>query len=175
MVTSRQLTVSSTRRDAWVEVDLGAIEHNVGIITSWLDRQDSADSAKDKPSQRAAHQPKLMAVVKSDAYGHGAMGVAEVLVGSGASWLAVASIDEGVQIRGVDSKTPILLLSPVPVWAIRRQWSQAIDLSITSISQIKRSAEARRRATKTQIHLKFDTGMHRLGIPYNAVEKALER
>jgi len=101
--------------------------------------------------------------------------VAEVLVGSGASWLAVASIDEGVQIRGVDSKTPILLLSPVPVWAIQTAMDQAIDLSITSISQIREiAAEARRRATKTRIHLKFDTGMHRLGIPYNAVEKALD-
>ena len=139
MVTSRQLTVSSTRRDAWVEVDLGAIEHNVGVITSWLDRQGSADSDKDKLSQRAAHQTKLMAVVKSDAYGHGAMGVAEVLVGSGASWLAVASIDEGVQIRGVDSKTPILLLSPVPVWRSRRQWTRQSTCRSPASLRLERS------------------------------------
>ena len=169
MVTSRQLTFSSTRRDAWVEVDLAAIEHNVGVVTSWLGRSTSTDPAQ---SIRAT---QLMAVVKSDAYGHGAAGVTEVLVGAGAQWLAVASIDEGCQLRGIDSKVPILLLSPVPVWAIQTAMENNLDLSTTSLSQIHEiAAEAARKSTTIKIHLKFDTGMHRLGMTPALVSQALD-
>lgn len=162
MVSSRQLTVSSTRRDAWVEVDLGAIEFNVATILKWLAQPGSSERAK------------LMAVVKSDAYGHGAVGVAEVLVGAGAEWLAVASIDEGCQLRTVDTKTPVLLLSPVPIWAVQTALENDIDLTISSASQVHDiDAAASRKGLRARVHLKVDTGMHRLGVSADSVAAVL--
>ncbi len=153
MVTSRQLTVSSTRRDAWVEVDLGAIEHNVQLVLSWLGGEGGAK-----------RQPRLMAVVKSDAYGHGAVDVAEVLIGAGAQWLAVASVDEGCQLRAVDAKIPILILSPVPSWAVQAALDHDLDFTVTSTAHVAEIvAVAKRRPGRARVHLKIDTGMHRLG------------
>jgi alanine racemase len=167
MVTSRQLAVTSIRRDAWVEVDLGAIEHNVKIILSWLKKDSTRPYQESINNSTASSQtrPLLMAVVKSDAYGHGVAGVAEVLIGSGASWLAVASVDEGCQIRAIDSKVRVLLLSPVPAWAVQTAFDQNLDLSITSISQISEiEGVAARANSHARVHLKIDSGMHRLGI-----------
>jgi alanine racemase len=165
MVTSRQLTVSSTRRDAWVEVDLGAIEHNVGIVLSWLEEQKQG-----KQKRRV----RLMAVVKSDAYGHGAVDVAEVLIGSGAQWLAVASVDEGCQLRAVDAKIPILILSPVPSWAVQTAFEHDLDFTVTSATQVSEIVQvANRKPGRARVHLKVDTGMHRLGAAPEHIDQVL--
>lgn len=149
LATQRPLTIPSTRRDAWVEVDLGAIEYNVLQIKSWL----------------KAPGTKLMAVVKSDAYGHGATGVLKVLVGAGADWLAVASVDEGCQLRLVDPDTPILILGPTPGWAVGNALEDRLDLTVTSLCQIEDiEAVAKEKGMKARVHLKVDTGMHRLGV-----------
>lgn len=148
MLAHRQPLISSLRRDAWLEVDLNAIERNIAVIRSWLD-----------PKCR------LMAVVKSDAYGHGAAGVAEVLAACGASWLGVASIDEGSQLRESGVQLPILLLSPCPTWAIAAALEAQLTLTVTSSSQVLDISEFCKRQNKScNIHLKIDTGMHRLGI-----------
>lgn len=180
MVTSRQLTISSTRRDAWVEVDLSAIEHNIKMILSWLGheeesaRQNAGFQSAEKAS-KTSRRPKLMAVVKSDAYGHGAVGVAEVLISSGAEWLGVASVDEGFQLREVDGKIPILLLSPAPTWAIRTAIEHDLDLTVTSISQVAEIAAVAGRAhRRARVNLKVDTGMHRLGIAPESVDQIIE-
>lgn len=175
MVTSRQLSLSSTRRDAWVEVDLTAIEQNVSVIKSWLLasenlRQPCSDPATSKSQVLPAKATtsatcKLMAVVKSDAYGHGVAGVTEVLVAAGADWLAVASVDEGCQIRAIDHSIPILVLSPVPAWTVPTALENRLDLTVTSSAQVKEIAQAaKRRGVRANIHLKVDSGMHRLGI-----------
>lgn len=162
MATSRQLTVSSTRRDAWVEVDLGAIEKNVRVIKSWLSVEGR------KPAQ-------LMAVVKSDAYGHGAPGVVEVLTGSGADWLAVASVDEGCQLRAVNTRTPILILSPTPGWAVSNALADNLDLTVTSLSQVHDIQQAAaEKEIVARVHLKVDTGMHRLGIAASSTAALLD-
>lgn len=70
---------------AWVEVDLGAIRHNVQAIRRLL-----------RPSIQ------LMSVVKADGYGHGAVAVARTALSAGASWLAVATVEEGIQLRKAD-------------------------------------------------------------------------
>jgi alanine racemase len=115
-----------------------------------------------------------MAVVKSDAYGHGAAGVAEVLIAAGAEWFAVASVDEGCQLRGIDSKIPILLLSPVPSWAIPTALEFGLDLTVTNAAQAHEIAVvAARKNAQARIHLKVDTGMHRLGIAPQYVDVVL--
>ena len=148
MLAHRQSMISSLRRDAWVEVDLNAIERNIAVIRSWLN-----------PGTR------LMAVVKSDAYGHGAVGVANVLTACGADWLGVASIDEGCQLRDAGVRQPILVLSPCPAWAVATALDADLNITVTSASHIADIAESCRRQNRVaNIHLKIDTGMHRLGV-----------
>src|SRR5947209_3793651 len=115
MLASRQLTVSSISRDAWVEVDLANIEFNVKTIRSWLDETQTA----------------LMAVVKSDGYGHGAIEVGRAALRAGATWLAVATIAEGIELRAADNVTPILVLSPVPGRSVQLAVNNNLDLTIT--------------------------------------------
>jgi alanine racemase len=116
-----------------------------------------------------------MAVVKSDAYGHGAAQVAEVLLASGATWLAVASVDEGSQIREIASGAPILILSPSPFWALGTAISDSLDLTVTSISEIEAIADvARKLRMCARVHLKVDTGMHRIGCPPEKAKELVE-
>src|SRR5574337_1325594 len=84
----------STHR-AWVEIDLRAIRHNIVAVRHLL-----------KPSTQ------LMSVVKADGYGHGAVAVARTALSAGASWLAVATVEEGIQLRRAGIDAPILLFSP---------------------------------------------------------------
>ena len=81
---------------AWVEIDLGALQHNVQQLTQHL-------------GTKAA----LMAVVKADAYGHGAIAVAQTALSSGASWLGVATVPEGVELREAGIDAPILIMGAV--------------------------------------------------------------
>jgi alanine racemase len=157
MLANRQSMISSLRRDAWVEVDLNAIERNIAVIRSWLN-----------PGTR------LMAVVKSDAYGHGAVGVANVLTACGADWLGVASIDEGCQLRAAGVRQPILVLSPCPSWAVAAALDADLNITVTSISQIADIAESCRRQNRSaSIHLKIDTGMHRLGVALEHIDDVI--
>ena len=90
----------NTHRDAWVEVNLDNIEKNILLLKKYL-----------KPGS------KLFAVVKADAYGHGAVMIAPVLLASGVDFLGVSSIDEGLQLREAKINAPILVLGAVPVWS----------------------------------------------------------
>ena len=100
-------------RHAWVEVDLGAIRHNVSLL---------ADLSR--PAQ-------LCAVVKADGYGHGAVPVAKEALDAGAAWLGVALVEEGVALRAAGIDAPILLLSEPPpdVMAERTRPAHADPLS----------------------------------------------
>ncbi|MDZ4835872.1 MAG: alanine racemase [Candidatus Melainabacteria bacterium] len=151
MVFSRQVTISSFHRDAWVEIDLSAIERNVSTIRSWL-------ACNPVPA-------KLMAVVKSDAYGHGATQIADLLSASGAEYLGVASVDEGCQLRNSNIKAPILILSPTPSWAIDSALEDELELTIAATKQARDIDKiAGKRGRKAKVHLKIDSGMHRLGV-----------
>jgi alanine racemase len=162
MVFSRQVTISSFHRDAWVEIDLSAVEHNVSVIRSWL-------AVNPKPA-------RLMAVVKSDAYGHGAPQVADMLSNSGAEYLGVASVDEGCQLRSATIKTPILILSPTPFWAIDNALEDGLELTIAAAKQARDIDKiARKRGQKARVHLKIDSGMHRLGIPPEAAPELVDQ
>lgn len=84
----------NTHRDAWVEVNLDCIEHNILEFKKYLKKD-----------------AKLFAVVKADAYGHGAVMIAPVLLASGVDFLGVSSVDEGLQLRENDITAPILVLA----------------------------------------------------------------
>jgi alanine racemase len=162
MVTSHQIAVSPGLRDAWVEVDLEAIRSNLDLIKKWIGwgETDGGSERSNRPSAQ------IMGVVKSDAYGHGAVEVGEILADNGCSWLAVASVDEGVELRKGLTQIPILVLSPTPNHALDMAFRHNLDITVTNSKAARAAAEVAGRAGKTgRIHLKIDTGMHRLGCP----------
>jgi alanine racemase len=150
-------SVASMRRErAWVEIDLAALAHNVQQLKRLL----SPETA-------------LMTVVKADAYGHGAVTIAQTALQHGATWLGVATIPEGIELREAGITAPILLLgatnTPEQVRAIAR-WQlqptlgtpkQALVCAET-LSQPHQSAHRQ----LLPVHLKLDTGMSRLGAPW---------
>lgn len=147
--------IAQTRRDAWTEINLSNIEHNLNQIKTILN-----------PSV------KIMAVVKADAYGHGAAMVAKTLSASGVSYFAVASVDEGIQLRMAEIKKPILILGPTPAWAIASAVENNLEITIFDKSHLADCIEASKKLKKkVTIHIKIDTGMHRIGVNY---KEALE-
>ena len=140
-----------------VEIDLGALASNVRRIKAL-----------------AGDGRKLMAVIKADAYGHGAVEVARAALANGADMLAVANLAEAAQLRENGVRAPILTLSHVP--AAQLDEALRLDLSLTvydkSLAGQYLAALAKGRG-RLRVHLKLDTGMHRLGVmPGEALEVA---
>ncbi len=137
-------------RWAWAEVDLSAIRHNVAETRRFL-----------KPNTR------LMAVVKADGYGHGAVEVARAALAAGADRLAVATVLEGVALRKAGITAPILMLSQPPASAI----PVLVDFGITPsvydpAFAVAYGEAADQRGLKAPYHLVVNTGMNRIGVHY---------
>ena len=133
------------------EVDLGALEFNYRQI-----------------KKRIPEDVKLLAVVKADAYGHGAIPVSLRLEKSGVEYLGVAIPEEGVELRKGGVKAPILVLGGIfgaEVDQIFRFRLTPVIFRKDSLKILSREAEKRGRRVK--VHLKVDTGMGRLGVPLN--------
>lgn len=143
--------IAQTRRDAWVEVNLGNIEHNVKTLKT-----------------RLSSGTKLLAVVKADGYGHGSTMITPTLAASGVDMLGVASVDEGIELRNAGIVLPILVLGATPEWAVTSAVQNDLQLSIFTHEHIKSCIYAYNRLNKKpDIHIKVDTGMHRIGVAYN--------
>lgn len=135
-------------RAAWAQVDLKALRNNYQEIKKQL-----------KP------KVKLCAVVKADAYGHGAVPVARIAVSAGADYLAVATLSEGIELRQAGFTTPILLLGLVTPAEAAQVAAYDITQVVCSFALAKALAEAGAAQNKTvKIHLKVDTGMGRIGV-----------
>ncbi|BAY37730.1 alanine racemase [Nostoc sp. NIES-2111] len=135
---------------AWVEIDLEALSYNVQQLKQFL-----------------SPHTQLMAVVKADAYGHGAVTVAQTALQGGASWLGVATVPEGIQLREAGIKAPILILgatyTPEQIQAIA-QWD--LQPTIGSPKQaliFSNTLETIQHDSPIPVHIKLDTGMSRLG------------
>ena len=158
--TSQQTMLSITdnlkRNRAWIEIDRMAIANNVKEIRKKL-----------------TPHTALMAVVKADAYGHGAVTVAQTALEAGASWLATATLEEGIELREAGITVPILILGAINT----AEEFQAIahcklHPTICNVSQASICSEALSTLDENlPIHLKLDTGMSRLG---TAWDKAAE-
>ncbi|MGN0526342.1 MAG: alanine racemase [Acutalibacteraceae bacterium] len=135
----------------WVEIDLDALEYNFNIAKSSL-----------KDNQ------KLLAVVKANAYGHGAVRVTKFLEDK-ADFLAVAAIDEALEIRHSGVKTPILILGPIPSSEYEILVKYNITPTVTSFTEAKLLSDASVKANKiSKMHLAVDTGMSRIGFAPNS-------
>lgn len=109
----------------------------------------------------------LMAVVKADGYGHGAAAVAEAALSAGAGWLGVALAEEGVQLRKLGITAPILILGQSWDEQITLALTHDLDLTVFDPVTVDRvEIEAARLGMRARVHLKLDTGMGRVGIPF---------
>ncbi|MEM8829966.1 MAG: alanine racemase [Cyanobacteria bacterium P01_G01_bin.19] len=136
------------RQRAWVEIDLDALAHNVRTLKNFLNPQ-----------------TKLMAVVKADAYGHGAKIVAQTALDNGADCLAIATLAEGVELRQAGIKAPILILGAInAVEDIKAVAMWQLEPTICNQDQAKVFDRTLDELGVTlSVHLKLDTGMSRLG------------
>jgi alanine racemase len=135
---------------AWVEIDLGALSGNVKQLVKFL-----------------SPRTQLMAVVKADAYGHGSVVVAKTSLEAGASWLGVATVPEGIQLREDGIKAPILILgatnTPEQIQAIAHWQLQPTLCSPKQALEFSNTLETINYNSSLPVHIKLDTGMSRLG------------
>ena len=129
-------------RPTFVRVDLAAIRHNAALLMP--------------------EGVRLMAVVKADAYGHGDVAVARAALEGGASWLGVALVEEGVGLRAAGIDAPILVLSECPPGSEAEVCEAGLTPTLYSAGGLERLAAAA--PAGTAVHVKVDTGMHRVGV-----------
>lgn len=153
-----------TKGPVWAEVDLGAVAHNLRAIR-----------------KHVGAKPKILAVVKADAYGHGAPQVAKTLEGAGADCFGVTCTREGAELREAGIRKPIVVLTGFWPGEEKRQLELGLTPSITAVEQLKGLDRAAAKhlakkagARKTPFHLKIDTGMNRLGIPVDDVPRFIQ-
>jgi len=121
-----------------------------------------------------------MAVVKASAYGHGLVPCAQHLVKSGASWLGVAFVEEGIELRKAGVQVPILVFGGIFDSQIKHFIDYDLDLTASSVDKLKSIEEtASWLGKKARVHLKVDTGMERIGVHYynadNFISEALNQ
>ncbi|MBQ2662241.1 MAG: alanine racemase [Clostridia bacterium] len=118
----------------------------------------------DALSKLVGNNVAIMAVVKANAYGHGAKEVAPVLLSHGASYLAVARLEEALEIRKSFPDAPLFVLGYTPDYLLKTAVQNDITLTVFSYSQAMILSEAAREFEKTaKVHLKVETGFNRLG------------
>ncbi len=141
-------------RPTWAEVNLDNIRHNVTEL------------------RRLAPDAQFMAVVKADGYGHGAVPVARTALEAGATWLAVATLEEGVDLRKAGLTAPILVLGYIP--PIQADTVVLYDLhpTVFHLDLVQALAQwGRALMRQVPVHVKVDTGMGRIGVrPEGLVE-----
>lgn len=152
------MTVSSQLRKVhsrWVEVNLAALRHNLASVRNLV-----------------GPDVRIMAVVKADAYGHGAVGAARAFVEAGADFLGVTTLDEALPLREAGVDVPILVFSPLLPREMHCAISAGLDLTICDASLAELLSEAAQSVgRKARVHVKVDTGMGRLGVkPQDSAE-----
>lgn len=144
-------------RPAWIGVDLDQLEANLALLRGSLPRG-----------------CRTLAVIKADAYGHGAPAVARTLAAAGVDWIGVALVEEGVEVRLAGVETPILVLGtahPAQLPAFSRH---RLTPTLSSREQLAMwRAWTAGAGGRQAVHLKVDTGMGRLGVPLDELGETL--
>jgi alanine racemase len=140
----------------WAEIDLSAISHNIRQIKSIVEPEGSS----------------ILAVIKDNAYGHGAVEVARVAESENVRMFGVATVEEAVQLRQASIKTPILIFCCILPEQAKEVIQYDITQTVCDLRTCKSLSEsAKRLGKKAKVHVKVDTGMGRIGI---AFDKAVE-
>jgi alanine racemase len=164
-------------RPTWAEIDLGAVAANYAVLCSFLDRWQGPDTAVHGAHSRtpSSFPPRLIPVVKADAYGHGLIPVARALAAAGATAFAVAFLEEGITLREAGISAEVLVLEGA--WPDQEKELIRHDLttSVHSPENVRNLArEASRASRAARVHVKVDTGMSRLGVRWDSIGPLLE-
>jgi alanine racemase len=149
-------TIQFAGRPVWAEISLKAILHNLRVIR-----------------KQVGAQRKILAVVKSNAYGLGAVPVAKALQKTGTEWFGVTCANEGVELREAGIRKRILILTGFWPGEERRLIQNNLTPTVTRVDDLghlERSAKAAGGKSRLRFHLKINTGMNRLGISADEVE-----
>lgn len=142
---------------AWAQISLSNLERNLHQIRHAL-----------------PEELRYIAVIKADAYGHGALPVAVRLMRCGADMFAVANVNEAAEIREITSDWPILVLGPLLPEEVRSALEMNLVVAVSSADECRAlAAQAARLGLRATVHVKIDTGMGRAGIWYEQVDEVL--
>ncbi|MDC2867079.1 alanine racemase [Bacillus sp. BP-3] len=151
--------ISRYGRDTIVEINLDAVKHNVREFKKRVNDENIA----------------MMAAVKANGYGHGAIQVAKAALEAGVSHLAVAFVDEGIELREAGITVPILVLGYTPEEAVIDAIEYDIMITVYRIEDLKNiDCIAERLQKKARIQMKIDTGMSRIGLQEEEVVPFLQ-
>jgi alanine racemase len=159
-------TVKFDGRPIWAEVSLGALTHNLRAIRDHVNPTG--------PAGTRAPRRKVLAVIKSNAYGHGIVPVARALSRVRADWFGVTCSAEGAELRESGIREPVLILTGFWAGEEKRILENHLTPAIMNADQLRLLEKAAARSRKprkkpVEFHLKIDTGMNRLGIPPSQV------
>lgn len=144
-------------RPVWAEISLRAILHNLKVIRTHIGRE-----------------RKILAVVKSNAYGLGAVPIAKALQKAGTEWFGVTCSNEGVELREAGIRKPILVLTGFWPGEEKRLLENDLTPTVNRVSDLRhleRAAKSsRKKGRRFRFHLKINTGMNRLGISPSEVD-----
>ena len=144
-------------RPTWAEISLPKLRRNFEYV------------------RRAAGPRRTMAVVKADAYGHGAVTIARTLAQAGADWFGVATVEEALELRAAGVEQPILLLGGLYMSDPAHLIEYRLTPTLSSTARLDTYSKCARRLGKPiEFHLKVDTGMGRLGLPPDRLQAFVE-
>ena len=146
-----------TGRPVWAEIDLDAVAHNVRLL-----------AARARPA-------RLYAVVKANAYGHGAVAVGRAALEAGAAALAVVCVDEAEELRRAGITAPILVLGHTPASDAARVVALGLEVAAGGIELIEALSAARQAGAEVPVHLEVETGFNRHGLELEALVQVAER
>ena len=167
-------------RQTWAEIDLRVLVENFRTLSALLESPPipAANPSIVNPpivNRQSSIVNRLIPVIKADAYGHGAVPVARTLVGTGARIFAVAMVEEGIALREAGISAEILVLGGVSpgqeVETIRRRLTPAVHSS-EGVARLDRIAQDA--GVQVRVHLNLETGMNRLGVPWDGLDPVLE-
>lgn len=143
----------------WVEISEKNLLHNLSVIRRLIGKE-----------------KKLMAVVKSNAYGHGMLEITEIAIKGGADWLGVNSIEEGIELRDRGISLPVLILGYVPLEELDETVAYGLRLTVYNEQTVKELDNIGRKTQKKipPIHIKIETGTNRQGIKGEKLVSLLE-
>src|SRR6202167_3077054 len=149
-------TIKFAGRPVWAEISLQAILHNLRAIR-----------------KQVGASRKILAVVKSNAYGLGAVPVAKALQKAGTEWFGVTCANEGVELREAGIRKRILILTGFWPGEEKRLIQNGLTPTITRLEDVRlldRAAKSAGKSARAPFHLKINTGMNRLGISPSEIE-----
>ncbi len=151
------MTAEGVHRPAWAEISASAIANNVSALKA------------------VVGESSLCAVVKANGYGHGGPLAAKSALDGGADSLAVALVDEGIELRGAGVTAPILLLAEIPAETIPDALAASLTLTVGSLEGSKAAINvAEKLGGRHCVHVKVDTGMRRMGVAPEEVDEVVD-